>query len=605
MKIFLLLSLFFIQSFALDLVSNKTAVYKQIDIAYNIKDINQAIEYKDSFKNIKHYVRLFRNKSNKELWLKIPLENTGNKTIERSFVSRWDRVDFEFYVVKNDKLIFSESLSTKSYLKESSSIKLKAKEKIDFYVHVKTNRSVDQFYYIYFINKSSVSEFIKNTEKLFHQGLFFGILMTMAMYSFFMFFSIRDKGYLFLGFYQIIVLVDTSDLKSYFFILFENVPVLSEFLLRSLFSYLMMLFTILFTKEFLNTKEEMPIFNMFLNTLIIFLLPLNFIESNIDYASFLFIVFVFMGLYVFFNKKSLLVFFYILGFLGFPVYFILLNLGIMFDWNFYFEFHYTKQIFTCVESFALTMALYLKIRAIVNEKEKAKEEALKNEKILLEQSRFASMGEMLASIAHQWRQPLNHINVIMANLQLAFDNNKLDKTYLEKKSNEADKQLKYMSSTLESFSTFFAQKDKEEQFILEDICIYTLSLVESRIKKNQIEVNIDSTDKQVYLNYKNEIIQVLSIVLNNAIDALILNKIENKKINIQVNKKEIIIEDNAKGIKENIINKIFDPYFTTKDKKFGVGLGLYTSKIIMENIVKGKIEVENSNLGARFTIVIP
>ena len=583
----------------------KTPVYKQIDVAYNIKDINEAIKYKDSFSNIKHYVRLFRNKTNKELWLRIKLENRSSKTIQRAFVSRWDRVDFEFYLVKNDNLIFSEKLSSKEYLKQSSAIVLKANEKLDFYVHVKTNRAVDQFYYIYFIEKNKVNDFIKNSEKLFHQGLFFGILMTMAMYSFFMFFSIRDKGYLFLGFYQIIVLLDTSDLKSHLFILFENIPILSEFLLRSLFSYLMMFFTILFTKEFLNTKEEMPIFNMFLNTLIIFLLPLNFIESNIDYAAFLFIVFVFTGLYVFFNKKNLLVFFYILGFLGFPVFLILSNFGILFDWNFYFEFHYTKQIFTCVESFALTMALYLKIKALVKEKELAKEEALKNEKILLEQSRFASMGEMLASIAHQWRQPLNHINLIMANLQLAFDNNKLDKNYLEKKSKEADLQLKYMSSTIEGFSSFFANKNKKEQFLLEEICKYTLDLVESRIKKHKIIVNTNFNDNEKHINYKNELIQVLSIVLNNAIDALELNHIENKKIEIYVNKKEIIIEDNAKGIKEEILTKIFDPYFTTKDKKFGTGLGLYTSKIIMDNLIKGEIKVENTNNGAKFTILIP
>lgn len=602
MKILLFIFLFISYSLALDITSKSTPVYKEIEVSYNVKNIKDAIKNQKDFQTVKHYVRLFSNQSYDELWLKIPLVNTSNTSLERVFISRWDRVDFEVFTVKNDKVIAVEKISNDKYLKQSSFITIPAKETIDFYVHVKTKKSLDQFFYIYFTDKDYANEFVITNEKFYHHGLFFGILLTMAMYSFFMYFSIKEKGYLFLGFYQTSVLIATSDLRLYFFMLLENMPNLADFLLKGIFGYIIMFLSILFTKEFLNTKKEMPRFNLFLNILMIFLLPINAIDSNVNYASFLYIIFVFVGIYVFIHKKNMLALFYALGFLGFPLYLILLNLAILFDWNFYFEHHYAKQVFTCIESFALTMALYFKIRSIVEEKEKAKADVIKNEKLMLEQSRFASMGEMLASIAHQWRQPLNHLNIIMANFQLAFEAGKLDKQYIEKKAEEADKQLKYMSSTVENFSNFFATKDKKEKFQLLNVCEYTIELVESRLKKEHISIELISNDKCFHKNYKNELIQVLSIVLNNAIDALVLNNIENKKIEVIVNCNEIIVQDNAGGIPLDVLPKIFDPYFSTKDKKFGTGLGLYTSKIIVNNLIKGDIEAKNIKDGASFSI---
>jgi len=602
--LFLIITFFTFDVLALDITAQNTPVYKKIDISYEVQNINQAIENKDRFAKVKHFVRLFHNQSHDKLWLKIPLVNKSDKAINRVFISRWERVDFTLYTVKDNKVISSETILADRYLKKSSTILIPANSTIDFYVHVKSKNELDQFFYIYFTDSEYANEFIIAKEKFFHYGLFFGILLTMTIYSFFMYFSIKDMGYLFLGFYQISVLIATSDLRQYLFVLLENMPNLADALLRGIFEYIIMILSILFTKEFLNTKEEMPKFNIFLNILMIFLLPVYLIDSNVNYASFLYIIYVFTGIYVFIRTKNLLVLLYALGFLGFPLYLIKLNFVILFDWDFYFDYHDAKQVFTCIESFALTLALYFKIRLLVKEKEKAKEDVIKNEKLMLEQSRFASMGEMIASIAHQWRQPLNHLNIIMANLQLCFDAGKLNKAYLEKKSEEADKQLKYMSSTVENFSTFFATKDKKEEFQLSGICEYTLNLVESRLKKNNILVLLTVKEKKLHVNYKNELIQVLSIVLNNAIDALIHDNTQKREIELVVNSHSIEVRDNAGGIPSDILHKIFDPYFSTKDKKLGTGLGLYTSKIIVDSIVKGNIKVKNIKNGASFTISI-
>jgi signal transduction histidine kinase len=605
MKTFFLLVLFYAMPlFSLDVSLSKSPVYKEIQTAYYFKDIHEAIENKEHFQTIKHYVRLLNSQSHEGLWIKIPLINNNNHSLKRVFMTKWERVELELFLVKEGKVIFSQYLFNEEYLKQSEPFTVPFQKNIDFYIHVKSKQFLSQFFYMYFVEDTLAAKFIIATEKLYHHGLFFGILLTMTLYSFFMYFSIAERGYLFLGFYQLSVLIATSDLRQYFLLLLEKMPLFADFLLRGVLGYLMMFLSILFTKEFLNTKQEMPRFNLFLNILMIFLLSISAIESNMDYTAFLYLIYVFSGIYVFLHKKNVMALLYTLGFLGFPLYLIFSNLAILFNIEFYFEYHYAKQIFTCIESFALTMALYFKIRTIVHEKTVAKEKALKSEALLLEQSRFASMGEMLASIAHQWRQPLSHLNMIMANLQLAFEHNQLDKNYMQKKTEEVDKQLKYMSSTVEGFSGFFATKNKKETFHLEEVIEYTLSLLESRLKKENISVKINVKEDTVYKNYKNELIQVLTIILNNAIDALVSNKTLEPNIEVFIVKGCIVIEDNAGGIKESIVSKIFNPYFTTKHKAQGTGLGLYMAKTIVNNWIKGRLEVKNTQKGAAFSVIL-
>lgn len=271
----------------------------------------------------------------------------------------------------------------------------------------------------------------------------------------------------------------------------------------------------------------------------------------------------------------------------------------------YFEYQSAIQILAVIEAFALSMALYLKVKEIVKEKKHAQEEIIENEKMLMVQSRFATMGEMLASIAHQWRQPLNHVSMVLTNIQLAKETNKLTTEYLNKKTNEANLQLKYMSDTIEDFTNFFSKKGTLEDFTFREVCSYSLDLVNSKSKKNNVNICVNNDDTNRYMNYKNELIQVLVIVLNNAIDALMLNNIKDRKIDIYIKQNSITINDNAGGIPNEIVHKIFDPYFTTKNKKFGTGLGLYTAKAIVETLIKGKITVKNIDDGASFTISLP
>jgi len=588
--------------FGLNITPKEVPVYREIDMTYCVDNIEDAIAHPDVFQTTKSFNRLLRRKKyNDNLWLRIPLVNKSNVVVERVWVTRWERATFDLYVVDNDSVSHNETISSDQYLKRSSVLSIPPNSERTVYIHVRTEKALDQFNYFYFIDASDVEAFIITTERYYHQGLLFGILLTMSMYSFFMYFSMKAKEYLYLGIYQAWVLMATSDIWQYFFILLKDFPDIAHIFLSGLYAYFIMFFSILFTKAFLNTKEKMPVFNTFLNFTTIILIPLDLWYGPIFYGSFIPIVFIIVGFYAAY-KGNIAALFYALGFLGFVLYFVLVNLSMMFDWGIYLEYTHARQIFTCIEAFIFSSALYLKIKSIVEEKNSAQESSYRYEKMMLEQSRFASMGEMIASIAHQWRQPLNHLNLILNNLRLAHRNQKLSIEYLENKAIEAECQLNYMSTTIEDFSNFFAKDGKEEKFSLKEICEYAMKLVESRYKKRQISLSIKCLNDCIHVNYKNELVQVLTIILNNAFDAFESKNMKYGHIVISVTCNEISIEDNAGGIPEEILPIIFDPYFSTKNKKFGTGLGLYVATMLVNNLIKGQLSVVNTQKGCKFTL---
>jgi len=248
----------------------------------------------------------------------------------------------------------------------------------------------------------------------------------------------------------------------------------------------------------------------------------------------------------------------------------------------------------------------------------AVEENLKKEKLLHEQTRLAQMGEMISMIAHQWRQPLNAISssIIAIESKLAigrFDlNNEEDKEkflqFLQKKHNSVNEYIQTMSETIDDFRNFFKpDKQKEEVEICTPI-LKALKIVKTPMNNKGIEINFDCNIKEKIFIYQNEIMQVILNILKNAEDHFKEKNIANGKIDIEVLKEnnQIIIQicDNGGGIPQEILPKIFDPYFSTKDEKNGTGLGLYMSKTIIEKHHKGKLIANNSGSGACFKIIL-
>jgi signal transduction histidine kinase len=236
-------------------------------------------------------------------------------------------------------------------------------------------------------------------------------------------------------------------------------------------------------------------------------------------------------------------------------------------------------------------------------------ELKKNEKILLEQSKLAAMGEMVSVIAHQWRQPLSAIGSIITRLKLKYNLKDIDLSTYDEKLTQINNYIQYMSNTIDHFRDFLIKDSKKDLIKLEQIVNNTYSLIQNSFDLIGIKVIINPSEslENIYL-YKNDLIQVILNILNNAKDALVLNNISNPQITIkfsQIDAFQIIeIEDNAGGIDLNIIEKIFNPYFSSKEKKNGTGLGLYICKIIVEKHLNGEISVKNTKNGALFSIKI-
>ena len=240
---------------------------------------------------------------------------------------------------------------------------------------------------------------------------------------------------------------------------------------------------------------------------------------------------------------------------------------------------------------------------------KFKEKELKEkEELIIAQSRQAAMGDMIAIIAHQWRQPISTISMASNNIHLDIALNNLNKNEIQRALIEIDEQTRYLSKTIDDFRNFF-KPNKEK--ITKEIAIIineVLNIIGKSLSNNNISLLLDIGFNEKITTYTSELIQVLLNIINNARDVIRDREIKNGTITISVksNNKDIYIYvcDNANGVPNELIGKIFEPYFTTKNKT-GTGLGLYISKVIIEKHLKGTIKLENRDKGACFIILLP
>ena len=237
------------------------------------------------------------------------------------------------------------------------------------------------------------------------------------------------------------------------------------------------------------------------------------------------------------------------------------------------------------------------------------EENKKREALMIYQSRLAAMGEMIGSIAHQWRQPLSGISMIFNNLEDAYRYGELDDVYLNQQGKRMQELVKYMSQTIDDFRFFFNPNNDTEDFLISNVIDKTLEFLKESIRLNNIEI-IYEMDQDALLNGRpNQLSQVIFSILKNAIDVIMIEGAENRKIWIRIHKMHhgltLEIEDSGGGTPQNQLDKIFDAYFTTKERHNGTGLGLYISKVIVEKNFSGKIMAKNTDLGLCITIDLP
>ncbi|MFT5835832.1 MAG: signal transduction histidine kinase/ABC-type nitrate/sulfonate [Sulfurimonas sp.] len=250
--------------------------------------------------------------------------------------------------------------------------------------------------------------------------------------------------------------------------------------------------------------------------------------------------------------------------------------------------------------------------------EDAVSEIVKKDAFLLQQSRLAQMGEMLSMIAHQWKQPLSSISAMQISIRMAIELEKYDfndtnerKEFLEflnRKLNKIGANTQNLSQIISDFSDFYKPNKKSKVMLLDGAIMKACNLVEESISVNNIALNLDLNSKASIKLHENEFMQVVLNILSNSKDQLINKSIVNGSINLKSYDEGaysiVEISDNAGGIEENIINKIFDPYFSTKLEKNGTGLGLYMSKKIIEDYHNGRVRVKNIKDGVVFIIKI-
>ncbi|MEA2073973.1 MAG: DUF3365 domain-containing protein [Campylobacterota bacterium] len=233
---------------------------------------------------------------------------------------------------------------------------------------------------------------------------------------------------------------------------------------------------------------------------------------------------------------------------------------------------------------------------------------VEKDELIAKQSRFAALGEMISMIAHQWRQPLTGMGMSINNLLLDIELGEVDEKKLETKLEQINTQIRYLSSTIDDFKNFFKPNLKKEEVKLKKLIDDTLLIIDSSIKSNGVAIDVDIDENLMLTTMKNDITQIVLNLVKNSMDAYKENKIEEKKIEVIATSTaktvSIIVKDYAGGIPKDVVEKIFDPYFSTKDEKNGTGLGLYMSKMIVEDHLAGSLVVDVIDDTSSFTITL-
>lgn len=420
-------------------------------------------------------------------------------------------------------------------------------------------------------------------------GFYLGIFSIILLFNLLWYVYNKEKAYLYYFFLHFSLV--TLALSTYKIL---DIPVVIS-AISTVF------FTFLFTKEFLYldkyykniTKKFLYIgFGFTLILIILFITGNQNIIKNIPF-SFLIFVIVLIGFSVYKKGFDLAKYFVIAWGVNYVI-ILLTDINRIFGINI-LHFEYLSQVGNILEAVILSFALFAKTKTLQDEKNE-------KDKMLIHQSRLASMGEMLANISHQWRQPLNRIASFIMNMQIHIMDNYEKEKYLLEKLEGSQFQLEYMSNTIDDFTNFYKKDKQKEQFKISQVINNATAIILPTLESNKIDLKI-SVKKDFELNsYPKELAQVLLNLLQNSKDAIFINNIKNPKIEIIVNIKELIVKDNANGINKDILNKVFEPYFTTKEKHKGTGLGLYMSKMILEKNINATIQATNITNGVEFKI---
>lgn len=251
---------------------------------------------------------------------------------------------------------------------------------------------------------------------------------------------------------------------------------------------------------------------------------------------------------------------------------------------------------------------YQELERETAERVRTAEQLRQRDQMLIQQSRLAAMGEMINNIAHQWRQPLNLLGLLAQELPMTYGTEEFSDKYLESRVRKMMESIGHMSATIDNFRNFFCPEKEKAEFSIFDVVDQTLSLMGLTLNQVQVKIEVVGRINPLIMGYPNQYAQVLLNILNNARDAFAERNVPNPKVEIRIAAEDglsvVTVSDNAGGIPPEVIDKVFDPYFTTKDPDKGTGIGLYMSKMIIEKNLGGSLTASNKEEGASFRIEV-
>ncbi|MBN2826033.1 MAG: response regulator [Campylobacterales bacterium] len=258
-------------------------------------------------------------------------------------------------------------------------------------------------------------------------------------------------------------------------------------------------------------------------------------------------------------------------------------------------------------------------RSLKNQVDSESKKRQETEVLLMQQSKMASMGEMIGNIAHQWRQPLNELGLLIQSFKSAYERGMMDAEFIDNRVTKGVLLIEKMSNTIENFRNFYSPSKNKTNFSLIDSIYKSLAIFEGAFRNNDIELLFEHGSREDYSFYgfSDEFEQVFVNLLSNAKDSLVEYNRYERIISIHVKNIDDFIEievcDNGLGLSDEVQQKLFEPYFTTKEESKGTGIGLYMSKEIVDKHLKGTIEAYNKTFhikdksysGAAFKITLP
>jgi C4-dicarboxylate-specific signal transduction histidine kinase len=251
---------------------------------------------------------------------------------------------------------------------------------------------------------------------------------------------------------------------------------------------------------------------------------------------------------------------------------------------------------------------YAELKRESEERLAAVEALREKEQLLLHQNRLAAMGEMIGNIAHQWRQPLNLLGLLVQELPILYAKGEVNQESLQQTKSKAMQLIERMSQTIDDFRNFFKPDKGTVSFRINEVVRTTVSLLQAALEEQRIGLEVVNGEDMILEGFPNELSQVILNIVTNAKDAFQEREVTDPRITIAIFREQgratITIADNAGGIPDEIIGKIFDPYFTTKGPNKGTGIGLYMCKTIIEKNLNGSLSVRNTPEGAEFRIVL-